>query len=51
VAQVEAGPGQTATKTVKGPLEPGNYAMVCPLQTKDGKSHFELGQQQEFEIE
>lgn len=42
LAELEAAPGETATKTVKGPLEPGNYAMVCPVEIK-GKSHFELG--------
>lgn len=51
VAQLDAGPGQTATKSVKGPLEPGSYAMVCPVETEDGESHFDLGQREEFEIE
>jgi hypothetical protein len=51
IRAVEAQPGQSKIAQVKGPLEPGTYAMVCPLETKDGETHFELGQQQEFEIE
>ena len=51
VAQLDAGPGQTATKRVKGPLEAGNYGMVCPIETEDGESHFDLGQREEFQIE
>jgi hypothetical protein len=51
IRSVEAQPGQSNTAQVEGPLEPGTYAMVCPLETKDGETHFQLGQQQEFEIE
>lgn len=48
---LEAPPGQEAKKTVEADLEPGEYAMVCPVTTKAGKSHFELGQRVEFSIE
>jgi hypothetical protein len=37
--------------TVKEPLEPGSYAMVCPIPAAGGKTHYDLGQVQEFEIE
>jgi hypothetical protein len=47
--QVE--PGQTKTAEVKGPLEPGSYAMVCPIPAGGGKTHYDLGQVQEFDIE
>jgi plastocyanin len=36
---------------IKEPLEPGNYAMVCTVRTKDGPPHYELGMQTEFTIE
>jgi len=36
---------------VKQPLEPGNYAMVCTVRTKDGEPHYDLGMQTEFTIE
>jgi plastocyanin len=48
---LEAKPGQTKTTTVKGPLESGSYAMVCPIPAGGGKTHYDLGQVQEFEIE
>jgi plastocyanin len=48
--EAQAKPGESTTARVGGPLEPGSYAMVCPLRTKDGESHFSLGQQQEFQI-
>jgi hypothetical protein len=48
---LEAKRGQTKTATVKGPLEPGGYAMVCPIPAGGGKTHYDLGQVQEFEIE
>jgi hypothetical protein len=50
VAQTEAAPGKEATAKVKGPLEPGEYAMLCPIEDRDG-AHYELGQLQEFAIE
>ena len=51
VGQANAGPGKEQTVEVKGPLEAGSYAMICPLETKDGEPHYELGQLEEFEIE
>jgi hypothetical protein len=50
VAQTEAGPGETKTAKVKGPLEPGEYAMLCPVGGPDGP-HYKLGQLEEFSIE
>jgi len=51
VGQGEAGPGETKTVKVKGPLEAGSYAMLCPLQEAGDEPHYKLGQLQEFEIE
>jgi hypothetical protein len=50
LGQSDAGPGQQG-KPISAELEAGNYGLVCPLSTKDGESHFELGQQAEFTIE
>lgn len=50
VGQGEAGPGETKTVKVKGPLEAGSYAMLCPLMEGD-EPHYKLGQLQEFELE
>lgn len=50
VAQAEAKPGETADAKVKGPLEPGDYAMLCPIGGPEGP-HYELGQLEEFTIE
>jgi hypothetical protein len=41
-----AGPGETAEFPVKGEIEPGNYAMLCPIP-----GHYQKGQLEEFEIE
>jgi RNA polymerase Rpb2, domain 3 len=43
--------GDSGTLKVRDALEPGNYAMICPVETPDGESHFELGQVYEFTIE
>lgn len=51
IGQTEAKPGATETLAVKKPLEPGQYAMLCPLRTKDGEPHYQLGQLQEFDLE
>lgn len=40
------GPGETATVEVTGTLEPGAYALFCPIP-----GHYEDGQLEEFEIE
>ena len=45
-----AGPGQTKTFPVDGTLEPGNYAMLCPIPSPEGP-HYKLGQLEEFSIE
>jgi len=49
VAQTEAGPGAKKVVEVKKPIEPGEYAMLCPIRGKEGP-HYELGQLEEFEI-
>jgi hypothetical protein len=36
---------------VDGPLEPGNYAMLCPIPGPGGKAHYQLGQLEEFTLE
>ena len=50
VAEAEAKPGTDATAKIRGPIEPGNYAMLCPLGGKGG-AHYELGQLEEFAIQ
>ena len=50
IAQTDAKPGKSATVEVEGPLEPGSYAMLCPIGGPEG-AHYELGQLEEFEIE
>jgi uncharacterized cupredoxin-like copper-binding protein len=40
------GPGETATIEVTAPIEPGNYAIFCPIP-----GHAEQGQLEEFEVE
>ena len=51
IQAVEVKPGQSKTAKVNGPLESGNYAMLCPIPAGGGKTHYDLGQVQEFEIE
>jgi hypothetical protein len=50
LGQSDAGPGQEG-KPIDAELTAGNYGLVCPLSTKDGESHYELGQKAEFAIE
>jgi len=50
VRPLQVNPGQTKTTTVKGPLESGSYAMLCPIPAGGGKTHYSLGQVQEFDI-
>jgi len=50
IVEGDAKPGQTRTFDVKKPIEPGNYAMLCPIPNKEGTPHFELGQLEEFDI-
>jgi uncharacterized cupredoxin-like copper-binding protein len=48
---VGAKPGKQVTVDVKGPLEPGSYAMLCPIPNSEGTPHYKLGQLEEFEIQ
>ena len=50
VAQASAKPGAQETVNVDKPIEPGEYAMLCPIVTEEGP-HYELGQLEEFSIE
>lgn len=50
VAEAELPPGETVEAKVKGPIEPGSYAMLCPITGPEG-AHYELGQLEEFDIE
>lgn len=50
VAEAETPPGKSQTVDIKKPIEPGSYAMLCPVESKEGP-HYELGQLEEFEIE
>lgn len=45
-----AEPGKTGTLTVKEPIEPGDYVMLCPISGPEGP-HYKLGQLEEFAIE
>ena len=47
----QAKPGQSKTIALEEPLEPGNYAMLCPIPGPGGKTHYELGQLEEFTLE
>jgi hypothetical protein len=47
---IGARPGESATLDVTEPLDPGDYALLCPLVGKDGP-HYKLGQLDEFAIE
>jgi len=50
LGQSQAGPGQQG-KPIDAELTAGNFGLVCPLSTKDGESHYDLGQNAEFTIE
>jgi hypothetical protein len=50
IAAVEGPPGESSTTEIKEPLEPGNYAILCPISGPDGP-HYKLGQLEEFEVE
>lgn len=50
IAQTEAAPGKVKTLEIKKPIEPGEYAMLCPIGGPEG-FHYELGQLEEFEIQ
>jgi uncharacterized cupredoxin-like copper-binding protein len=40
------GPGETATIEVTEPIEPGSYAVFCPIP-----GHYQQGQLEEFDVE
>lgn len=45
-------PGEEAPATVSADItEPGEYFMLCPLETKDGEFHFDLGQRKEYTVD
>jgi len=50
IVEAEAAPGESTTVEIEEPIEPGSYAMLCPIPGKDGP-HYKLGQLQEFDIE
>ena len=50
VAETEIPPGKTEVAKVRGPIEPGDYAMICPVGGSKGP-HYKLGQLEEFTIE
>jgi hypothetical protein len=50
IAQAGAKPGEQQSVEVKKPIEPGDYAMLCPIVSQEGP-HYELGQLEEFSIE
>ena len=50
LAEAEIPPGKTVDAEVKGAIEPGEYAMLCPVGGPDGP-HYKLGQLEEFSIE
>ena len=47
----EAAPGESVTVEIEEPLEPGHYAMLCPIPGPKGEPHYKLGQLEEFDIE
>ena len=46
VAEGGVKPGETTEIPVKGKIEPGSYAMLCPIP-----GHYQQGQLEEFDIE
>jgi len=47
----EAAPGESVTVKIEEPLEPGHYAMLCPIPGPEGEPHYKLGQLEEFDVE
>ena len=47
----EAGPGESVKVEIEEPLEPGHYAMLCPIPGPENEPHYKLGQLEEFDIE
>ena len=50
LVETGAGPGKSETAKVTEPIEPGEYAMLCPIGGPEGV-HYKLGQLEEFSIE
>ena len=50
IGQAESPPGKSTTLEVKKPIEPGEYAMLCPIGGPEGP-HYKLGQLEEFEVQ
>lgn len=46
VAEGDVKPGKTTEIAVEGDIEPGSYAMLCPIP-----GHYQQGQLEEFDIE
>jgi hypothetical protein len=45
-------PGEEAASTLSADItEPGEYVLLCPLETKDKEPHYDLGQLYEYEVE
>jgi hypothetical protein len=45
-------PGSDAPAPAKAEIkDPGHYVLLCPLQTKEGKYHYDLGQLYEYDVE
>ena len=49
-AEGGAGPGETQKIKVTEPIAPGEYLMLCPIQSPEG-AHYELGQLEEVTVE
>jgi uncharacterized cupredoxin-like copper-binding protein len=50
IGETQADPGKTGEIVVKKPIEPGEYALLCPIGGPEGP-HYELGQLEEFPID
>ena len=50
IASAELPPGETVDAKIKNPIEPGEYALICPVGGPEGP-HYELGQLEEFSVE
>lgn len=50
IGVLDAAAGDRSASYINVDLEPGKYAMICPLETAAGKKHYELGQKLQFEI-
>jgi hypothetical protein len=50
IIEQEGAPGSSSEIPIKKTLEPGDYAMLCPIPGPNGP-HYKLGQLEEFTIE